>query len=166
LAPESSFPKAYVRFLPSVRAKCRRLLGSSEDAEEVAHESFVRLWQSGPCFTDDADTRTVVAWLYRTSTRLALDALRRRKRVGQPMEDEVSLPCGGSIEDSVGAKRLVVALIQSVSSEELEAVIVCRVDGASHIEAAEILGVSERTIRRLLERFDAHVDKWRKEFAS
>jgi Homeodomain-like domain len=92
--------------------------------------------------------------------------LRRRKRVGQPMEDGVSLPCGGSIEDSVGAKRLVAALIQSVSSEELDAVIVCRVDGASHIEAAEILGVSERTIRRLLERFDAHADKWRKEFAS
>jgi hypothetical protein len=36
----------------------------------------------------------------------------------------------------------------------------------SHPEAAEILGVSERTVRRLLERFDAHADMWRKEFAS
>ena len=135
------------------------------DAEEVAHESFVRLWQSG-LFTDDADARTVVAWLYRTSTRLALDALRRRKRLTGSAAEEVNLPCSGSLEDSVGAKHLVLALIRSVSSEELEAVILCRVDGVSHTEGAEILGVSERTVRRLLERFDAHADEWRKEFAS
>jgi RNA polymerase sigma-70 factor, ECF subfamily len=138
----------------------------------------------GPRFLNEGDTQTVMAWLYRTSTRLALDAIRRRKvrggrRLGDPggramPEDEVnvvaaglssSLPCG-SFEDSVGARRLVISLARDIPPEELEAAIVCRVDGVSQPEAAEILGVSERTIRRLLTRFDEHAARWRKEFSS
>jgi RNA polymerase sigma-70 factor (ECF subfamily) len=166
-SPESStgFPTAYVRFLPSVRAKCRRLLGSSEDAEEVTHETFVRLWQSGPVFKNEEDVRTVIAWLYRTSTRLALDILRRR-RVVVAGGGEPCVTCASSVEGHVAAKHLVVRLVNGVPGEELEAAILCRVDGVSHPEAAEILGVSERTVRRLLERFDAHAGEWRKEFAS
>src|SRR5262245_3327044 len=112
LEPESTagFPTAYVRFLPSVRAKCRRLLGSSEEGEEVAHEAFVRLWQSGPAYTGEEDVRTVMSWLYRTSTRLALDVLRRRKVV-EKADDETCLPCAGSAESSVAARDLVVRLI-------------------------------------------------------
>jgi RNA polymerase sigma-70 factor (ECF subfamily) len=149
-----------------VRAKCRRLLGASADAEEVAHESFVRLWQSGPSAADPGDSRTVLAWLYRTSTRLSLDALRRRRQVAEPMDEGAALPCGGSLEDAVAAKRLVLRLIETVSAEELEAVVLCRIDGVTHAEAAEILAVSERTVRRLVERFDAHTEPLRQGFSS
>jgi RNA polymerase sigma-70 factor (ECF subfamily) len=166
LASDPSFPAAYARFLPPVRAKCRRLLGSSEAAEEVVQESFVRLWEAGPSLGPDADTRTVLAWLYRTSTRLALDALRRQKRSASSLEDEARLPCGLSLEDSLLARRIVTALAQSVASDALEAAVLCRVDGVSQLEAAEILGVSERTVRRLLDRFDAQAEQWRKELTS
>ncbi len=159
------FPATYLRFLPSVRAKCRRLLGSSEEAEEVAHEAFVRLWQSGPALESENEVRTVMAWLYRTSTRLALDVLRRRRGFKEG-DDPVSVPCQGSVEGAVAARHLVHRLAGCVAADELEAAILCRVDGVSHPEAAEILGVSERTVRRLLERFDAHTETWRKEFAS
>ena len=40
---------------------------------------------------------------------------------------------------------------------ELEAAILNRVDRLSHPEVAEVLGVSERTVRRLLTRFDESV---------
>lgn len=164
-AVPAQFPAAYLRFLPSVRAKCRRLLGSTNDAEEAAHEAFVRLWESGPVLAEDTDTRVVMAWLYRTSTRIAIDLLRRRRRdaIGEPRED---VPCGVMLEASVSAKRVVASLHARVPSEELEAAVLCRVDGLSHPEAAEVLGVSERTVRRLLERFDVHAARYKEELSS
>jgi RNA polymerase sigma-70 factor (ECF subfamily) len=142
------------------------LLGSSEAAEEVVQESFVRLWEVGPPLSQGADARTLLAWLYRTSTRLALDALRRRKHAATSLEDEARLPCGRSFEDALAARRIVAALVRTVASEALEAAVLCRVDGVTQSEAAEILGVSERTVRRLLERFDAGAERWRKELTS
>ncbi|WP_394836522.1 RNA polymerase sigma factor [Pendulispora rubella] len=168
----TSFPMAYVRFLPPVRAKCRRLLGSSAEAEEVAQDAFLRLWQSGFAGIElppDADARPIMGWLYRTCTRLAIDALRKRRRTvanhdGEDASERV--PCGVGVERAIAAKKIMTALHARVPGEELEAAILCRVDGLSHAETAEVLEVSERTVRRLLEAFDVHAESWRKEFAS
>lgn len=164
--PETStFPDTYLRFLPAVRAKCRRMLGETSEAEDVANESFVRLWQSGPSADDLTATRSVMAWLYRTSTRLCVDTLRKRRHVAFDEHDE-HLPCGAPLEQAVHAKRMIFDLVAHVPADEVEAALLCRVDGLSHPEAAEVLGISERTVRRLLERFDAHTHEWRKENAS
>src|SRR5580698_4236301 len=64
----ADFATVYARYLPPIRAKCRRLLGSAAAAEDVAQETFVRLWRSD--VAPGAEARTVMAWLYRTCTRL------------------------------------------------------------------------------------------------
>lgn len=53
-----------------------RLVGSREDAEELAQEAFLRLHRSLPAFRGDS---LVGTWLYRTTTRLAIDFLRRER---------------------------------------------------------------------------------------
>jgi RNA polymerase sigma-70 factor, ECF subfamily len=175
--PAADFPAAYRRFLAPVRMKCRRLLRDVEDAEEATHDTFARLLQAGPAWTSDADTPTVMAWLYRTCTRLCIDLLRRHKFVARPAaprddyadEDgpgRVPLPCAAHPEDSLAARRLVARISAEIPPAVLEAVVLCRVDGLPQTEAAHVLGVSERTLRRLLERFDAGTETMRKEFAS
>jgi RNA polymerase sigma-70 factor (ECF subfamily) len=170
----SDFPPVYRRFLPAVRIKCRRILAQTEDAEDVAHESFVRLLQSGPTWTSEADTPVLMAWLYRTCTRLAIDTLRSRRRtapldVSDVSHDDAASCCwpgGIELDGAIAARRLVGALCGSVAEEELESAILCRVDGLSQVDAGAVLGVSERTVRRLLDRFDEHVASWRKEYMS
>ena len=167
--PDSrAFSTTYLRFVPPVRAKCRRLLGATVDAEEVAQETFVRLWESGPDGAADADARTVLAWLYRTCTRLAIDVLRRRRRHPELADEDAGgdAAVGPLLEDAIAAKRLVLALCDRVPVEQLEAAVLCRVDGLSQPEAARVLGISERTVRRLLERLDERMADWRKEYAS
>lgn len=163
-----SFPATYRRFLPSVRAKSRRLLGHVGEADEVAHEVFVRMWQSPPEF-DPTDARSVGAWLYRTCTRLSIDVLRRR-RVAEfrPIDDDEdsALPCGQWVEAQAAARKLIALVAARAPADALEAAILCRVDGLSQPEAAEVLGASERTVRRLLERFDEVAAPWRKELLS
>jgi RNA polymerase sigma-70 factor (ECF subfamily) len=167
----NDFPPVYRRFLPAVRTKCRRILAQTEDAEDVAHESFVRLLQGGPTWTSEADTPVLMAWLYRTCTRLAIDALRSRRRTA-PLDDSDDdaascwWPGGIELDSAIAARRLVGTLCGTVGEEELESAILCRVDGLSQIDAGAVLGVSERTVRRLLDRFDEHVASWRQEYMS
>jgi RNA polymerase sigma-70 factor (ECF subfamily) len=139
------------------------------DAEEVVQETFVRLWESGPDAAADVDARTVLAWLYRTCTRLAIDVLRRRRRhpvLADEGEDGDDAAAGPALEEVIAAKRLVLTLCEQVPVEQLEAAVLCRVDGLSQPEAARVLGISERTVRRLLERLDERMVDWRKEYAS
>jgi RNA polymerase sigma-70 factor (ECF subfamily) len=155
-----TFPEAYARFLPPVRAKCRRLLGHPAQADDVAQETFVRLLEANLPLDD---VRTVMAWLYRTSTRLSLDHLRHKRRAPAVLADD-TLPCGGASQESrLAARRAVLEVMSKAGDDELEAVVLCRVDGLSQPEAAGVLGVSERTVRRLLDRFDEHTRAVRKE---
>jgi RNA polymerase sigma-70 factor (ECF subfamily) len=164
LTTSLDFSRAYARFLPPIQAKCRRLLGCSSAAEDVAQEAFLRLWKSG--VREGSDTRTVIAWLYRTSTRLAIDVLRSSGKLEVPSLAAHDLPCATDLAACAEARAAIVSVAGSVPEAELAAVILCRVDGLSRPEAATVLGVSERTVRRMLVRFDERIALLRKEFST
>ena len=166
MTPPSDFLQAYSRFLAPIRAKCRRLLGRTAAADDVAQEAFVRLWQSGPRLDGKTETRTIMAWLYLTSTRLAIDVLRERRHPTIDLDDVEPLSCSSAPDDVVGARKTVLALFNRVPPDEIEAVLLARVDGLSQPEVADVLGVSERTVRRLLERFDERSAALKKELTS
>lgn len=64
-------------FRPDVTRLCQRLLGVREDAEDAAHETFVRL-RSGLASYDPA--RPFRRWLLALAAHHAIDRLRRRRR--------------------------------------------------------------------------------------
>jgi RNA polymerase sigma-70 factor (ECF subfamily) len=154
-------PHPYARFLPPIRAKCRRLLGSSSAADDVAQETLLRLWKSG--LAEGGDPRTVMAWLYRTCTRLAIDVLRERRRTGSAVIDLEATPCAIDPRACMEARAAIAMLAGAVPQDELAVVVLCRVDGLAQPEAAQVLGISERTVRRVLDRFDERTETMRKE---
>jgi RNA polymerase sigma-70 factor, ECF subfamily len=160
----ADFATVYARFLPPIRAKCRRLLGSAAAAEDVAQETFVRLWRSD--VAPGAEARTVMAWLYRTCTRLAIDAIRERRFTGPAGEGAEAAPCALDLGAATAAKAAIRTLAASVPEDELAVAVLCRVDGLSQPEAAGVLGVSDRTVRRLLDRFDERTGALRRELLS
>jgi RNA polymerase sigma-70 factor (ECF subfamily) len=160
------FPAAYTRFWGPIRAKCRRLLGTTGAADEVAQETFLRLWQSGPVLDGKTEARQVLAWLYLTSTRLCLDALRRTRARPAPVGTAgMALSCAVSPHEVVEARAEILALCERAKAEELEAALLARVDGLPHAEVALVLGVSARTVRRLLDAFDQHEQGLREELS-
>lgn len=67
-----------------IQVHCYRILGSVQDAEDVAQETVVAAWQGLDRFEGRASVRT---WLYRIATNRCLNALRARGRrppVGAP----------------------------------------------------------------------------------
>jgi RNA polymerase sigma-70 factor (ECF subfamily) len=154
--PDPRVDSLFCETFPIIRAKCARMLGRTEDAADVAQETFVRL-----CESDILDREPAVrlAWIYRTSTRLAVDLLRRRRLGIETSAEEVDAAADHSGADEVlGARQHLAELAASASRQELEVAVLCRVDGLTQPEAAALCGISERTVRRLLGRLDERLD--------
>lgn len=61
---------------PRVVGLATRLIGDRSEAEDLAQEAFLRLHRALPGFRGESSIGT---WLYRTTTRLAIDHLRKEK---------------------------------------------------------------------------------------
>src|SRR5207249_155404 len=147
----------YRRYFPIVRAKCARMLADTRDAEDVAQETFVRFWRAAAAGLAPAQPGQIVAWLYRASTRVAIDRLRERDR-----RKHLAAAAGGGAATGIGpaesrldARRELAWFAARVPHDEMEAILLSRIDRLTQPEVAEVLGVSERTVRRLLGRFEA-----------
>jgi RNA polymerase sigma-70 factor (ECF subfamily) len=148
----------YRQYFPLIVRKCRRMLGSVHEAQDVAQEAFLRLHGVDPPLTD---ARVLTAWLYRTSTRLAIDRLRERAR--RAAEDEALEALGHQASPEVRAHvaGLWAELVRRLPRNELEAALLSVVDGLKQTEIAEVLGVDERTVRRLLTKFEERAARLR-----
>jgi RNA polymerase sigma-70 factor (ECF subfamily) len=155
---DTDIQSAYLRYFPLIREKCRRMLGDSDEAQDVAQETFFRLWKSG---LQAQDARHATAWIYRTSTNLAVDRLRQRRSTASRTVE--ALPAeGGSMEASVQQRQELEMYARHLPPDALEAALMHRLDGLTQPEIAEVLQVSERTVRRLLQKLDAQVEHLRR----
>jgi RNA polymerase sigma-70 factor, ECF subfamily len=92
--------------------------------------------------------------------------LRGRSRIADAPAELDATPCGIDLRACLDARAAIATLAGSVPQDELEVVVLCRVDGLPQPEAAQVLGVSERTVRRVLDRFDQRTETLRKELSS
>jgi len=154
-----AFDETYRRVFPMILNKCRRMMSDLAEAQDLAQEVFVRLWRSRQSI---AEPRALTAWLYRTCTRLAIDRARSRGRQDQVL---AFLDGGGGEAADAAAdperrsasRRALAEVAARIPERELEAALLSRVDGLNHAEIAEVVGVGERTVRRLLSRFEERV---------
>jgi RNA polymerase sigma-70 factor (ECF subfamily) len=65
-----------------------RLCGDTHLAEDAAQEAFIRAWLHLPSFRPQSSLRN---WLYQIAVNIALDALRREKKVSPGKFDELPL---------------------------------------------------------------------------
>jgi RNA polymerase sigma-70 factor, ECF subfamily len=150
---------AYRRYFPLLVRKCARMLRDPQEAQDVAQESFVRLCEAQVLH---ADPRVVTAWLYRTSTRLAIDRIRSRSRVAAAQLEDLALATeASSPEARAHAHTIFQRVMRSLPREELEAALLSRLDGLTQPEIAEVMGIHERSVRRLLSQLEARIERLR-----
>jgi RNA polymerase sigma-70 factor (ECF subfamily) len=73
---ESAFNELVRQYQKPVYQIARRLVGSHEDAEDVAQEAFIKAYRGLRTFREDASFFT---WIYRIAVNLSLNIIRRRK---------------------------------------------------------------------------------------
>lgn len=147
-----SIDVVYQRYFPAVREKCRRLVQDHAEAQDLAQDAFIRLWKAG--VFRDGDDRKSLAFVFRTATRLGLDHVRRQANWGRLVDQMPEAPLPPKPDQALEHRRALETVIASLSREELEIVILHRIDRLTQREVAEVMGNSERTVRRALTRMD------------
>jgi len=72
------FGVIYEKFRRPIHSYIYRLLSSQEDADDLTQEVFMRAYMA---WNDLYDRENLSPWLYRITTNLCVDLLRRRKRI-------------------------------------------------------------------------------------
>ncbi len=122
------------------------MLSDAEEAQDVAQETFIRLWKSGQA---GSDPDTLLAWAYRTSTNLAIDRLRQRGLRARNAPEAQPQP---SQEAQLSAQQQLQQVADRLPQQDLQLLVLERVDGLTQAEVAGVLGTSHRTVRRLFGR--------------
>jgi RNA polymerase sigma-70 factor (ECF subfamily) len=77
----TAFERLVKPYQRELLAHCYRMLGSVHEAEDLVQETLIRAWEKRATFTDNRSYR---AWLYRISTNLCLNMLKRHPRRSLP----------------------------------------------------------------------------------
>lgn len=125
-----------------------------EDAEDVAQETWVRVWQKADTWREDADA-SVKAWIGRIAYNLCIDEKRRIKRTGGRNEGIEPDSLHGSSDSAADThkkqvQRIVGRHLAALPENQRVSVILCHYHGYSNAEAAKTLGVSIKAVESLL----------------
>ena len=142
-----------------VYAVALRSSGSPEDAADITQEVFLRAWRSIEDFRGDSGFST---WLFRITANLCVDFARHRQAQPQTQpltgEDDAERPIPDPaptpeehLENSELGRELAAALGE-VSEEHRRIVLLRDVSGLSYTEIAEVLEISEGTVKSRLSR--------------
>ena len=140
------------RYAPLVMRRATAILGDEDEAKDVLQDVFLKVFVQEK-FEERGRT---AAWLYRITTNCCLNRIRDSGR--QRALRERHLDRTGSVSPDMERVLLVRQILSEIEEREAQAAIYVYVDGMSHREAADIIGVSKRTIGNLLERFHRAAD--------
>ena len=149
----SAFEELVTRYEKRVYAIALRSSGSPEDAADITQEVFLRAWRSMKDFRGDSGFAT---WLFRITMNQCVDYARHKQSQPptQPLvqgEDDTAPSPEEHLENSELGRELAAAL-DEVSDEHRRIVLLRDVSGMSYTEIAEILEVSEGTVKSRLSR--------------
>ena len=140
------------RHLARIVGLAGRMLGNRAEAEEVAQDVFLRVWQqAGRWRAGEARFST---WLHRVTVNLCHDRLRRRRETtleaaGDPPSPDP--PPGAALQRAAVVARVEAAL-QQLPERQRTAILLSHYQELGNIEAAAVLGVSVEALESLLAR--------------
>jgi RNA polymerase sigma factor (sigma-70 family) len=134
-----------------------RLTGNRPDAEDLTQEVFVRVFRNLAGFTPG----TFEGWVYRITTNLFLDWVRRRRHIRlEPLTDAVQLAGGSTPDQEFEARTFgpdVRSALGGLAPGSLAVVMLHDVDGFTYDEIAMALGIQPGTVASRLHRARAQL---------
>ena len=162
----ASATTAFEAARPRLFGLAYRMLGSAADAEDIVQEAYVRWHQA-----DRASIDSPEAWLVTTTSRLAIDRLRRLKTereayVGPwlPAPIVAAPPPDRHLELSDDLSMAFLALLERLAPEERAAFLLHEVFDIGYGQIAAVLDRTESACRQVVHRARERVRGERKRF--
>jgi RNA polymerase sigma-70 factor (ECF subfamily) len=135
-----------------VRVYAHRVLGSRNDVDDVAQETFITAWQQLPALSD---TSTVRGWLLKIATRKAIDRQRTRHFNADIDEHDQASPADQQPErlaEMASRKSAVSAALAVLPEQQRQCWVLKEIGGYSYDDIAVELSLPVSTVRGLLSR--------------
>ena len=177
---EEAFRELTDRYRRELQVHVYRIVGSTQDAEDLLQETLLAAWRGLEQLSDGASVR---AWLYRIATNRSIDALRASRRRPQPMTE---LPQPSRTSEPIWLEPYPDVLLDGIADdapgpdaryEAKEATTLAFVTGLQHLpaqqravlvlrdvlgfraaEVAEMLATTDTAVNSLLRRARAALD--------
>lgn len=127
-----------------------RMLGDATEAEDIAQEAMLRLWQFADRWKPGG--AGVAAWLTRVATNLCLDRLRRRRLIGQDETPDRAddAPLADQEIEADEARAAVKQCIEALPDRQRAAIILTYYEDRQNQMAAGILAMQLKAFESLL----------------
>lgn len=140
----------YRRFSPRMYGVCLRYAGYAEEAEDILQEGFIKVFKKLGSFRGDGSFE---GWIRRIFVNTAIEHFRRKTYL-QPITEQHESTVEGkylSVLDNL-AEKDVMKLIQELSPGYRTVFNLYVVEGYTHKEIGDMLGISEGTSKSQLSR--------------
>ena len=148
--------EVYLQHKGAVYAFALSILRQAHAAEDVMQETFLQLWNAAGTYVPRG--QSALPWLLGITKNTALKHLRAAQRSGIPMEELPETP-GADPFLAVENRIVTQAVLQKLTAEERQIVVLHAVAGLKHREIAELLEKPLSTIlnkyRRALKKLEA-----------
>lgn len=153
-----------------VRNTCFRFVKNPEDADEVAQDVFIQVYESLSHFREESDLST---WIYRIAVNKSLDFIRKKKRkkrfaqlttlfgFGEEKE-EIIIPAEDNPHQELEEKerkQILDAAVNKLPENQQTAITLSKYDGFSNKEIASIMKLSLSSVEALIHRAKKNLHK-------
>lgn len=147
---ETAFDELLSRYKRPVVNFCYRLLGDAGDADDVAQEVFVRVYQH---IREYRPRGKFTTWLFTLARNGCLDRLRYRKRHPTAPLDAAPEPASVSREaETREIGEQIAAAVAQLPEEQRVALVLAEYHGLSYAEIAGVMRCSEKSVEARLYR--------------
>lgn len=141
------------RCLPLVHGLATRLLRDPVEAEDVAQETFVKVWRGIGRY--DPGRGRLESWVARIALNLCYDRLRRRGEALLGEDAPELVDPGAGAEAGLAAEDMAVrvrAAVDRLPARQRTALELCHFQDMSNIDAAAAMGIGVQALESLLSR--------------
>ena len=141
---------------------CLRYAGNAEEAEDILQEGFIKVYKKLSSFRSEGSFE---GWIRRIFVNTAIEHFRRKKYLQPVTEKEESTLEGNylSVLDEL-AERDILELVRQLSPGYRTVFNMYVVEGYTHKEIGEIMGISEGTSKSQLSRAKVILQEMVKKF--
>lgn len=159
------------RYQALVINTCYNLLGNRQDAEDVAQEVFIKVYQKAKEFRAESKIST---WLYRIAVNLSLNYLRRQKwdyyldilmfsrEKGREAVNVFEAPAADRPDSQLERKergRILGKALETLPGRQRAVMVLHKIEGLSYQEIAEVLETSLASVESLIHRAKLNLQK-------
>lgn len=140
----------YQKFAPKMYGVCLRYAGNAEEAEDILQEGFIKIFNKIQSFRGDGSFE---GWIRRIFVNTAIEHFRKKIYL-QPITESEEHNIEGkylSVLDQM-AEKDIIQLVQKLSPGYRTVFNMYVIEGYTHKQIAEALGISEGTSKSQLSR--------------